>query len=127
MRTGTALLLPLLAVDFSLPWSTCVGCSDATLFGYAVQEAEWPLEQVQAVGRWSDRWRFKFGAGDDPRQRALAEAAGCALDGVRPSGEHSASCPVRPDSVGLMIDRDVPEVPSSCIRGSHWRLLQARR
>ncbi|CAK0824003.1 unnamed protein product, partial [Prorocentrum cordatum] len=33
-------LMPLLAVQFDLPWSGRVTCSDATLRGYAVQEAD---------------------------------------------------------------------------------------
>jgi hypothetical protein len=68
MATG---LLPLLEVRWGQPWSPVVGCSDATPFGYAVQEATWDIQDVQAVSQWSERWRFKLGAGDDPRARAL--------------------------------------------------------
>ena len=66
-------LIILLEVDWSLPWCTTVTCSDATLHGYACHEAEWSPEEVRSTGRWSDRWRFRLGAGLDPRSRALSE------------------------------------------------------
>ncbi|CAK0849207.1 unnamed protein product, partial [Prorocentrum cordatum] len=52
-------IMPLLAVQFDMPWSGLVTCSDATLRGYAVQEADFPVSEVKQVGRWSERWRFK--------------------------------------------------------------------
>ncbi|CAK0897361.1 unnamed protein product, partial [Prorocentrum cordatum] len=45
-------LMPLLAVQFDLPWSGRVACSDATLRGYAVQEADMKPPAVREVGRW---------------------------------------------------------------------------
>ncbi|CAK0801682.1 unnamed protein product [Prorocentrum cordatum] len=45
-------LMPLLAVQFDLPWSGRVTCSDATLRGYAVQEADMEPPAVREVGRW---------------------------------------------------------------------------
>eukprot|EP00974_Lingulodinium_polyedra_P068237 6606807-Lingulodinium_polyedra.AAC.1 len=45
-------------------------------------EAEWPAAEVARAAEWSDRWRFRLGAGENPRERA---AAACALEGF-PSG-----------------------------------------
>ena len=45
------------------------------MFGYAVHESSWPASEVREVGRWSERWRFALGAGDDPRARALQASA----------------------------------------------------
>eukprot|EP00972_Heterocapsa_arctica_P001865 267511-Heterocapsa_arctica.AAC.1 len=49
IRTAVG-LIPLLSVDWSLGWSSCVGCSDVSLHGYAVRESEWAPETVAAVG-----------------------------------------------------------------------------
>ncbi|CAK0819174.1 unnamed protein product, partial [Prorocentrum cordatum] len=61
-------LMPLLAVQFDLPWSGRVTCSDATLRGYAVQEADMEPPAVREVGRWSERWRFRIQSALRPRE-----------------------------------------------------------
>ena len=66
-------LLPVLIVSWSTPWSSTAGCSGASLFGYAVREAECKMSLVSEIGAWSDRWRFQLGAGADPRVRALGQ------------------------------------------------------
>eukprot|EP00959_Pyramimonas_sp_CCMP1952_P342008 7164835-Pyramimonas_sp.AAC.1 len=38
-------IMPLLAVQFDMPRSGLVTCSDATLRGYAVQEADFPVSE----------------------------------------------------------------------------------
>ena len=65
-------LLPVLTVSWCTPWSSTMGCSDASLFGYAVHESDCKLSLVTEVGAWSDRWRFRLGAGTrrPPRLRA---------------------------------------------------------
>ena len=65
-------LIICLTVDWSLRWSNTVTCSDACPHGYAVQESVWAPSEVRAVAAWSDRWRFRLGAGLNPRERALA-------------------------------------------------------
>ncbi|CAK0818925.1 unnamed protein product, partial [Prorocentrum cordatum] len=67
--------MPLLAVQFDMPWSGLVTCSDATLRGYAVQEADFPVSEVRQVGRWSERWRFKA-HGEVPEACSSASRAG---------------------------------------------------
>ena len=62
--------LNLLVVRWDLAWHPEVSCSDATLHGYAVHTSTWKVSSVSETGRWSDRWRFRWGAGDDPRARA---------------------------------------------------------
>ncbi|CAK0852610.1 unnamed protein product, partial [Prorocentrum cordatum] len=61
-------LPPLPAAQFDLPWSGTATCSDATLRGYAAQEAKIDQRAVREVGRWSERWRFRVEQGW--RQRA---------------------------------------------------------
>ncbi|CAK0855216.1 unnamed protein product, partial [Prorocentrum cordatum] len=63
-------IMPLLAVQFDMPRSGLVTCSDATLRGYAVQEADFPVSEVRQVGRWSERWRFKVEGAGRPREPA---------------------------------------------------------
>ena len=48
-------VLPLLMVKFDLPWCPKVFCSDATLSGYAVQEASLKTDEIREMGRWSER------------------------------------------------------------------------
>ena len=69
LETAASLLL-LVESRFDLPWSTLVTVSDAAVHGCAVFEAEWSKEDVEAVGRISERWRFRKGS-CRPRQEAL--------------------------------------------------------
>ena len=60
-------IMPLPAVQFDLPWSGLVTCSDATPRVYAVQEADIEPSAVWEVGRWSERLRFRIVAAGRPR------------------------------------------------------------
>ncbi len=71
LRTAVA-LLHIAFAPLSLTRSTMVGVSDACESGWVAHEASWPAAAVETHRRWSERWRFKHGAGDDPRARALA-------------------------------------------------------
>ena len=85
-------LVPLLSVDWRLPWRPVTTCSDASGYGYAVREARFPLAEIRGAGCWSDRWRFALGAGNDPRLRALGAVE-------RPSDEAGQEPVVRWKSV----------------------------
>ena len=124
-------MIPPLTVRWSLPWHHTVGCSDATLFGYAVQEKSFPEYSVRAVGQWSDRWRFRWGAGDDPRARALGDVEN--KKASRGASAPAAPClpaprwqPAHVDS-DLQVAADFPEVPHTMLLNSDWSLIQARR
>ena len=61
-------------VHWSLPCCELVGCSDATLRTYAVQEGLWSVDQVRACFSWSDRWRFRLPEPIEHRELALSRA-----------------------------------------------------
>ena len=65
-------LLPLAAASLKATWSTTVTAFDASKVGFGVVEAEWERAQCSEVGRWDDRWRFKFGP-TRPRAHALKD------------------------------------------------------
>ena len=66
-------ILPLLYADWKLPWLPLVSCSDAAESGFACHEAVAERAVVRAIGAWSERWRFMWGAGNNPRQLARGE------------------------------------------------------
>ncbi|CAK0901538.1 unnamed protein product [Prorocentrum cordatum] len=68
-------LLPCLRADTRRPWSEVVTCFDAPPWGYGIVETEWDLEDVQRVGRVSERARFRgvLAAVGAPRERALEQ------------------------------------------------------
>ena len=63
-------LLPLVCVDFDLPWSSTVHVSDACTSGYAMHAAQWHIEHVHEVGSISERWRYRITGSNAARQRA---------------------------------------------------------
>ena len=58
LRTFKGLLI-LLEKRMDQQWSTDVWASDACETGHASVRGESPLETVQSVGAWQERWRFK--------------------------------------------------------------------
>ena len=138
--TNAMHVLPLLAVQFDLPWSGLVTCSDATLRGYAVQEADFPVTEVRQVGRWSERWRFKVEGAGRARDRALggalllggleavAEKEELGLDFPLPSPESgSENTLVNKEDIPISINHEFPELPADFIQNGNWRAIQARR
>lgn len=65
-------LIPLLVGDLKRPWSTGLLCSDASPNGYGICERFLPSSDVEQLGRWQDRWRYRHldPAEWQPRQRA---------------------------------------------------------
>ncbi len=57
----------MLFADWTLPWSSCVGASDASLDGMGVCSGQWPLDQVARHGRVMERSRFLRGPGKSAR------------------------------------------------------------
>ena len=105
-------LLPLLRAEWRQPWAPVAHCADATLNGFAVHEAFTAKENVRHIGRWSERWGFHWGAGDNPRERALAPPA----PDEAPTDEN----------VPLTLTPSFPEAPKSFVDGLEWKLIQAR-
>ena len=52
-------MLPLLAYQAKAQWADQVHVSDACLTGYGVCTRVLPLSEVQAVGRLSEKWRYR--------------------------------------------------------------------
>eukprot|EP00435_Cladocopium_sp_Y103_P055837 s653_g18.t1 len=66
-------ILPLLVADLRRPWSSCVTATDGSPAGWGICERELPVQHVQAVGRWQERWRFRRLAPSEwkPRERTV--------------------------------------------------------
>ena len=41
------------------PWSDSVVCTDACESGHAAVEGMWDVNDVESIGRWQERWRYK--------------------------------------------------------------------
>ena len=97
--------------DWTRKWNKVVSASDASLEGYGVCTAEWPLEIVKSVGRLQERERFRRAVGHSAREAALERAR------LGPSGivdSHDAN------EAGWDIDEDFPEVPHEWLREERW-------
>ena len=116
-----------------------------------MHEAECNLPLVNEVGAWSDRWRFRLGAGSDPRARALGQDDWADLKHIPTlpaspppatlcSADTPAATPCSPSSASplgregleeggpfMEIDLNFPEAPPAIFQGPHWKLVQARR
>ena len=81
-----------------------VTVSDAATHGFAVHESRWNLADVVAVGRHSERWRYKRGPLVAPRARAVAAARSYG------DAEISALCKAV-DHEEFILNEDFPEAP----------------
>ena len=66
-------ILPLLVADMRTKWSTHVFCSDASPEGYGITERVLDSSEVERIGAWQERWRYKRSPIEQwrPRERAL--------------------------------------------------------
>ncbi|CAK0847428.1 unnamed protein product, partial [Prorocentrum cordatum] len=107
-------LLPCLRADTRRPWSEVVTCFDAPPWGYGIVETEWDLEDVQRVGRASERARFRgvLAAEGAPRERALEQEIARA-----------------PEPALLLAGRSAgfPEVDYGKMRARPWRVVGCGR
>ena len=51
-------LLPLVRAELGRRWCATVFCSDAATHGYAIHQSTWKTDDVRAVGRWREQWRY---------------------------------------------------------------------
>ena len=102
-------LVSLPIVHWTLPWSLVVGCSDASGYGSAAQEATWPVPRVSEVGRWSGRWRFRPVPDEAPQARAFR---------LGPSAPDDPDCTV-------VVDEAFPEIPHAYLE-HEWGTIQVR-
>ena len=52
-------IIPLLFADLRRDWSDEVHCTDASPDGFGVCSTFASVDEVQNVGRWNERWRYK--------------------------------------------------------------------
>ena len=64
-------ILFLLFRRLDLPWCENVGVTGACRSGHASRRSRCRAEEVAAVGRWQERWRYRYeGCARNPRARA---------------------------------------------------------
>ena len=116
-------ILPLLVADLRRPWTTTVTATDASPEGWGVCEREADLQQVQAIGKWQERWRFRRLDPSEwkPRERAVggnpftdAHTVKGSLDMVDELDQYTVN-------VGF------PEVPQSFLDKDCWSTVSMGR
>lgn len=67
-------LIPLLYADIRRGWCQTVQCTDASPDGFGICETTLSSTEVESMGRWCERWRYRRLPPEDwaPRRRALA-------------------------------------------------------
>ena len=106
--------------DWWRQWNDLISASDASLEGYGVCTCKAPKAAVSAVGRLSERERFKRRAGHSARESAL-EALHADLE------SHSEVDDELLASAGWAASREFAEVPASLLRKDLWDVKRAGR
>ena len=115
---------PLLRADWRRPWSLTVTVSDACPSGIGVCETTWSQQEVEEVGRVSERWRY---IGSTPAVRARKHVASLRLDplvdlaSVKAIGEPTLAVPRFERNIAFQ------EVSLATLARSVWRLCYAYR
>ena len=92
-----------------------VTVSDAATHGFAVHESRWDIADVVAVGRHSERWRYKRGPLMAPRARAVAAARSHGDADI--NALFKAVCHEE-----FILNENFPEVPAPLIQKNKWLL-----
>ena len=110
-------LVPFLTSDLKRPWASQVVCTDASPESFGICEAEIPLERVEAIGRWQERWRYKRSSPDSwkPRERAGA------LDPLKDFSTVS-EVDFLEETASYESNGEVPEVPHDLLVPSKWSI-----
>ena len=109
-------ILPLLVGNLRRPWATRVFCSDASPAGYGLLEGNFPIEDVESVGSWNERWRFKRLDPEHWRPRERSLHYNVFLD-------HSTARrpePLAEDSFEYEENPEFPEVPFDMLNPKNW-------
>lgn len=116
-------ILPLLFGDIKRPWSTTVSCTDASPEGFGIVEREMNVGDIQSMGSWNERWRFKRLPVSSwrPRDRALGKDVFSDISTAR-----------RPEALGeqsheFVEDPLFPEIPHSILKPSDWKTAKIGR
>jgi hypothetical protein len=99
--------------DWTRGWNPYVASSDAGLYGFRLASSFWPRSVVAAVGRVSERSRFKRAAGHGARESAL-QAAGFCRDSV------SGQWVLDEEESGWEPVSDFPEAPAEWLHRDRW-------
>ena len=129
---------PLLWRDLKARWCVDVGGVDASPWGLGCCGTTWTEEEVAAVGRYHERWRFNRDHRLPARQRAAA-AAHVAVSGgvdcddflaVAAAARAAEGAPDQSSFFGPPLERDLasfPEVPLRLLQDSHWNVTGKRQ
>ena len=97
--------------------------SDASFSGYAVGEGiNLSCDEVENIGKWDERWRFKRANFVAPRSQSLQPAE--LLDPLEDVRTCRADVDGRVD-VGLTLDPSFPDVPNEALSSDRWKVLWA--
>ncbi|CAE7763388.1 NHX3 [Symbiodinium sp. CCMP2456] len=110
-------LMPLAVGNLRLPWQAEVLATDACPTGYAVCSTEAGIEEVAAVGREDERWRFYRGVGERLPPRAAALDTSLVFEDP---------LTVKPDDdlqPGLFANPNFVEVPRPLLKPERWQQL----
>ena len=109
-------IIPLLFADLRRDWSDEVHCTDASPDGFGVCSTFASVDEVQNVGRWNERWRYKRLPPQDwqPRRRAMALDVFSDVSTVSGTGFHEMS-------YDNYIENPLfEEVPNGLLHPSRW-------
>ena len=117
LRTFQSLMFCLCS-EWRAPWNPFVLSSDASEYGWGLSGSLWTRDEVAAVGRVSERHRWRRMAGRSAREHALRGAGLASHAGLDPG---SPDPPVG-DIRGVEWQRvgDFPEVPPRLLIPSRW-------
>lgn len=107
-------LLPMMAASMKKEWSATVVAFDASMYAYAVVEAEWALPDIVATGRLSERARFRVPLAEVMAPRSMA------LDTAVAKAKEAET---------LFVGRATgfTEVTGEAISEAHWRTVLCGR
>ena len=110
-------LIPLLYADIRRGWCQTVQCTDASPDGFGICETTLSSSQVESMGRWCERWRYRRLPPEDwaPRRRALARdplSDPFTVLGWQEGDEESQQ---------FVENDDFPEIPLGYLAPEKWR------
>ena len=106
-------LLPLVFRDLSAEWATSVFATDASFWGRGVVVTDRAASDIQAIGEYSDRWRFSV-----EEEGSIIGHPVLAND--KPLGESGKQ------AVAGMRGGEVPDVPLEMLEGP-WRRVESAK
>eukprot|EP00435_Cladocopium_sp_Y103_P007924 s2848_g2.t1 len=110
-------IVPLLFASIRRPWSDEVLCSDASPDGHGLCSRHLPMNVIDSIGRWNERWRYKRLEPEfwQPRQRALG------LDLLGDVGTVMGDNIDEYDDNYIINNDEFPEVPKEVLVPSCWK------